>query len=281
MASFLTSSTPVLSGLVLSFIVVSTSLAADPCLNTITWMNGCLHNARSFVFVNGSPTEEFEVFRGLRQIDPTSPFLFRLAMEGLHALTSKVEALGLFKGDSIGRDNMSISHLMCFFLISGLQINIHKSNVLGVGVIDEEVSYMVNIIGCGASKFPMKYLGVPVGCNMARQQPLKEVFPRIYSLDTDKDQHDSWQWSLDMSKGFSVASVRQLVDSHILVTGNEATRWNRSLPIKFNVILWRLKLKLPSRVNLDRRAATRLKVYGPSSLSGGRWIFRFVSILQS
>ncbi|GJV17167.1 RNA-directed DNA polymerase, eukaryota, reverse transcriptase zinc-binding domain protein [Tanacetum coccineum] len=129
------------------------------------------------------------------------------------------------------------------------------------------------------------------------QHPLKEVFPRIYSLDIDKgcflanrvglhdwnlvlrrpprggaesaqfnslkdsigniiltDQHDSWQWSLDMSKGFSVASVRQLVDSHILVTGNEATRWNRSLPIKVNVFLWRLKLnKLPSRVNLDRR----------------------------
>nr|GEY35892.1 RNA-directed DNA polymerase, eukaryota, reverse transcriptase zinc-binding domain protein [Tanacetum cinerariifolium] len=129
------------------------------------------------------------------------------------------------------------------------------------------------------------------------QQPLKEVFPRIYSLDTDKgcfiahcvglhdwnlvlrpthrdgvesalfkslkdtigniivtDQHDSWQWSLDVSKGFSMAFVRQLVDSHILVTRNEATCWNRSLPIKVNVFLWRLKRNnLSSRVNLDRR----------------------------
>nr|GEY48275.1 RNA-directed DNA polymerase, eukaryota, reverse transcriptase zinc-binding domain protein [Tanacetum cinerariifolium] len=120
-----------------------------------------------------------------------SPFLFILAMEGLHALTIKTETLGLFKGAFIGRDNMSISHLMyaddviffsewswinahnlismlrCFHLISGLQINIHKSNVLSVGVTEYEVSYMANNIACGAFKFPLKYLGVPFGCNMA------------------------------------------------------------------------------------------------------------------
>ncbi|GJT18362.1 hypothetical protein Tco_0877068 [Tanacetum coccineum] len=27
---------------------------------------------------------------------------------------------------------------------------------------------MANTIGCGAANFPMKYLGVPIGCNMAR-----------------------------------------------------------------------------------------------------------------
>ncbi|PWA89223.1 RNA-directed DNA polymerase, eukaryota, Reverse transcriptase zinc-binding domain protein [Artemisia annua] len=32
----------------------------------------------------------------------------------------------------------------------------------------EEVSHMANIIGCGAANFPLKYLGVPVGCNMVR-----------------------------------------------------------------------------------------------------------------
>ncbi|GJR61323.1 putative RNA-directed DNA polymerase, eukaryota, reverse transcriptase zinc-binding domain protein, partial [Tanacetum coccineum] len=131
--------------------------------------------------LNGSPMEEFDLFRGLRQGDPMSPFIFILAMEGLHALTYKAKALGLFKGASIGQDNMSISHLMyvddviffgewswvnthnlismlrCFFLILGLKVNVHKSNVLGVGVTDDEVSHMENIIGCGATKFPLKY----------------------------------------------------------------------------------------------------------------------------
>ncbi|GJY31543.1 RNA-directed DNA polymerase, eukaryota, reverse transcriptase zinc-binding domain protein [Tanacetum coccineum] len=75
------------------------------------WIKGSLHNSHSSVLVNGSPTAEFELFRGLRQGDPMSPFLFILAMEGLHALTSKAEASGLFKGASVGCNNMYISHL--------------------------------------------------------------------------------------------------------------------------------------------------------------------------
>nr|GEW65887.1 RNA-directed DNA polymerase, eukaryota, reverse transcriptase zinc-binding domain protein [Tanacetum cinerariifolium] len=77
-----------------------------------SWINGCLRNARSSVLVNGSPTDEFELFKGLRQGDPLSHFLFILAMEGLHALTCKADELGLFKVASIGRDIMNISHLM-------------------------------------------------------------------------------------------------------------------------------------------------------------------------
>ncbi|GKC54223.1 putative RNA-directed DNA polymerase, eukaryota, reverse transcriptase zinc-binding domain protein [Tanacetum coccineum] len=157
-----------------------------------SWISGCLKNARSSILVNGSPTKEFELFKGLRQGDPLSPFLFILAMEGLHSLTYKAEELGLFTGASIGRDNMRVSHLMyaddvmffgewswvnaqnlismlhCFFLFSGLKINIDKSSVLGVGVSVEENAHMARIIGCGVSNLPFKYLGIPVGCNMSR-----------------------------------------------------------------------------------------------------------------
>ena len=45
------------------------------------------------------------------------------------------------------------------------------------------------------------------------------------------DQRDSWKWSLDASVGFSVASVRSLVDSQTLDTDFVATRWNRNVPI--------------------------------------------------
>ncbi|GJX97571.1 hypothetical protein Tco_0353369 [Tanacetum coccineum] len=46
-----------------------------------SWISGCLHNARSSILVNGSPTKEFELFRGLRQGDPLSSFLCILAIE--------------------------------------------------------------------------------------------------------------------------------------------------------------------------------------------------------
>ncbi|GJY58810.1 putative RNA-directed DNA polymerase, eukaryota, reverse transcriptase zinc-binding domain protein, partial [Tanacetum coccineum] len=77
-----------------------------------SWIHGCFFNARSSVLVNGSPTSEFDLYRGLKQGDPLSLFLFILSMEGLHSLSCKAEDLGLFKGANIGRDDMNVSHLM-------------------------------------------------------------------------------------------------------------------------------------------------------------------------
>nr|GEW84404.1 RNA-directed DNA polymerase, eukaryota, reverse transcriptase zinc-binding domain protein [Tanacetum cinerariifolium] len=101
------------------------------------WIKGCFVNVRSSILVNGSPTTEFFVSKGLRQEDPLSPFLFHFGYGSV------------------------------FFLVSGLRINVHKCSLLGACVSKEKVLDMASIIGCGVATFTLTYLGVPVGFNMA------------------------------------------------------------------------------------------------------------------
>nr|GEX52949.1 RNA-directed DNA polymerase, eukaryota, reverse transcriptase zinc-binding domain protein [Tanacetum cinerariifolium] len=268
-----------------------------------SWIKGCFLNAQSSILVNGSSTSKFDISKGLRQGDPLSPFLFILAMEGLHAFICKDENIGIYNGASVGKDNMHISHL-----IYADDVIFMGHCLFGVCVLEEDILDMANIIGCEAAKLPMKYLGVPrflhnhldlwikvikgiYGHNggifdehlhRSSQSPWSDIpslvksikqkgidllFPRIYMLYNDKgcsvanrlpmldwssflrriprggvedaqlselrliidlvfltSQKDSWLWSLDVSKGFMVASVRSLIDSHILECGPIATR---------------------------------------------------------
>lgn len=57
------------------------------------WIMGCLFSSRSSVLVNGSPTVEFPISKGVKQGDPISPFLFILAMEVLN-MKSRVLVIG-------------------------------------------------------------------------------------------------------------------------------------------------------------------------------------------
>lgn len=74
------------------------------------WINVCLKSARVSVLVNGSPTSEFSIKRGLRQGDPLSPFLFIIIMEGLHIALQNAVSSGLIQGASIRDSGYNISH---------------------------------------------------------------------------------------------------------------------------------------------------------------------------
>jgi hypothetical protein len=66
------------------------------------WIFDCVGIATTSVLVNGSPTDQFTIERGLRQGDPLSPFLFLLAAEGFNILMKEVVGAQMFHGYGVG-----------------------------------------------------------------------------------------------------------------------------------------------------------------------------------
>lgn len=77
-----------------------------------SWIKECVFNGDLSILVNGSPTEEVKIQKGLRQGDPLAPFLFLMVAEGLTGMMRNVVELGIFKGFKVGdkREEMSILH---------------------------------------------------------------------------------------------------------------------------------------------------------------------------
>lgn len=75
-------------------------------------MKECVTTATTAVLVNGSPTEEFKLARGLRQRDPLSPFLFLLEAKGFHVMMESMLTNNIFHSYKVGKDqHLSVSHL--------------------------------------------------------------------------------------------------------------------------------------------------------------------------
>ncbi|GJV87893.1 RNA-directed DNA polymerase, eukaryota [Tanacetum coccineum] len=168
------------------------------------WIRSCLNSATGSVLVNGSPSSEFWFQKGLKQGDPLSPFLFILIMESLHISFSKILDMSLFKGITF-KDSLMISHLFyaddvvftgewnssninsivnilkCFFMATGLKINIQKSKLMGIGVHSKEVDRIARIVGCSTFISPFHYLGVKVGGVMSKISTWDEVNSKVYS----------------------------------------------------------------------------------------------------
>jgi hypothetical protein len=72
------------------------------------WMWACVFSGNMSVFVNGSPTGEISIKRGLKQGDPLAPLLFLLVAEDLGALMRKAVEINKFRPFVVGRDGMPI-----------------------------------------------------------------------------------------------------------------------------------------------------------------------------
>ncbi|MCH82142.1 LINE-1 reverse transcriptase like, partial [Trifolium medium] len=90
----------------------------------IRWMRACVFESTMSVLVNGSPTEDFKVSKGLRQGDPLSPFLFLIAAESLTGMVKKAVDIGSWENVWTIK-----TILRGFELVSGMKINFVKSKL--------------------------------------------------------------------------------------------------------------------------------------------------------
>jgi hypothetical protein len=152
------------------------------------WIKECVSTATASVLVNGSPTDEFPLERGIRQGDPLSPFLFLLAAEGLNVMMTEMVNANLFEGYKVGAQNsLVVSHLqfaddtlllgckswanvralravlLLFEAMSGLKVNFNKSLLVGVNISDSWLAEAATILNCKVGKVPFLYLGLFIG----------------------------------------------------------------------------------------------------------------------
>ncbi|GKC97730.1 RNA-directed DNA polymerase, eukaryota, partial [Tanacetum coccineum] len=65
---------------------------------------------------------------------------------------------------------------------------------------------------------------------------------------------DRYIWSLENDGLFSVASIRKTLDDNRFQEESLSTRWVKSVPIKVNILAWKVKSNaLPTRFNISRR----------------------------
>lgn len=182
------------------------------------------------ILVNGSPTDEIKIQRGLKQGDPLAPFLFLMVAEGLSGLVRSAVSRGVFKvfrvGD--GAEEVSIlqyaddtlfvgevnwgnlwalkSILMCFELASGLKVNFHKSCIIGINV-EENFSVAASLfLNCKYGAVPFKYLGLPIGANPRLMSTWQSV------LDSMGKRLSSWK-RRHLSLGGRITLINSVLNS--------------------------------------------------------------------
>ncbi len=153
-------------------------------------------------------------------------------MKALSRLLDRAVKEGLFSGFSVGtlaENSLMVSHLLfvddtlifCgtdseqisnlryvftwFEAVSGLKINLSKSEIVPVGDVPHIVELM-QILGCKQSVLPLQYLGLPLGATFKEQSIWNPVLERV------EKRLASWK-RLYLSKGGKLILIKSTLSS--------------------------------------------------------------------
>ncbi|WMV40485.1 hypothetical protein MTR67_033870 [Solanum verrucosum] len=141
----------------------------------LKWIRQCISSVKFSILINRSPCGFFSSYRGLRQGDPLSPFLFILAMEGLNNA------------------------------VSGLHINWSKSFIYPVNTV-VNIEDLANTLGGKVGELPTTYLGMPLGS--------KSKSKEIWSGVIEKCERKLANWKCQyLSSGGRLTLVNSVLDA--------------------------------------------------------------------
>ncbi|GJY10404.1 RNA-directed DNA polymerase, eukaryota [Tanacetum coccineum] len=252
-----------------------------------TWIQSCLRSSRGSILVNGSPTEEFQFFRGLKQgtkvrgnmsrkqawkevVDKVLSRLSRAKMK-LLSIGGRITLLKSHDQRGLGFFSQNVPYGLCDLrLFMGEEGNLTgclwmdlqwRSNcwtsiVHEVRVLQGRGINVADYIQFKAGEWGEHAITIS-------KKKLKEVELRdgiLYSLAeflgiaTLVPCEDRYVWTLESDGVFSVASIRKEIDGNRFQDVSLPTRWVKSVPIKVNIIAWKVKSNaLPTRFNISRR----------------------------
>lgn len=165
------------------------------------WVARLLATASSSVALNGMAGPSFLHFRGLRQGDPLSPFLFILAIDPLHHLIATAvdqqllnrlpgrdlvlrvslyaAAAVIFVNPSHGEVNSLLRILDDFGKATGLCINLAKSTVSPIRCDNINLAEVLQDFAGPVAPFTIRYLGLPITMGRLRLVHLQFIIDRI------------------------------------------------------------------------------------------------------